>query len=476
VDWAVVVRFPRDLSIRSISNPSFQNLVVVIYVVFAVFVTLFPNGPDSRQFLVSLTDAPKNMAETFGLSDPGSYLNAALELENLNEITVHQVWVTNLWPPGMLVLNAVLLRFFGDSFGLAFAVFTMLIWSTLISLFALKLRVRFGVNGALLLSTLLIISPPIQSWILGYGLFYAEGISVAAFLVGSICLLEMSRQIKYLNSMHWGILAGIFFSIAAYFRTTFSNIQFALLGSAGIATVVLVAALLSKKSNRLVALVKVQVSGIITSWIVLLSLMEPWLQFKNTRDWSIVGDMFFRGVWRERSTLPDFAISAGWGCEINEEFCKEVQDYESVTGALFPIEEMRSETFLTAIFNPIEYVQDRFTFISESWFFGPTSADPKFVGLIILFLFGWTLAVLVGSVMKFEFSSLAIFLSILLLAAPLMIGHIEPRYLIPLQISFFLLPWMISERSSPKQDVSIEKRENSGYRETLTTEERENRG
>jgi hypothetical protein len=436
-----------------------QKLILGLYTSIIVSLSVFPLGLTSRHFGVSLSDSPSTLSSTFGYADAGSYLKAAIELNALDRLTQNQYWVINLWPPGMIWLDAALLRLSGTGFAIVVAVITTIIWTGLASLFALKVREKLGGLVAILSITVLLTSSPIQMWMLDSGLFYAEGISISAFLLGLIFLLRGNQSDDIKRILAYGISAGCSLAVAAYFRSTFSTIETGLM----LFTLFIGAALLIGRfrrlepSSKLVLRKRFALVG--SAWLAMFTLMEPWLQFTSTsirgvRAWSVVGGGFIRNVWVDRDLSADFmkAGGVGWGCEIDPEFCLRVAEYENSTKSPYPLGEIVLKTIQTALSHPIEYLSDRFHYISTGWFSNEVSMGNIALvwGFVTLAGFLLALSTLIRRALRGDIASAFIILACCLLILPEMIGHVEPRYFIPLKLLVLVTPWLGRGKSAER--------------------------
>jgi hypothetical protein len=441
------------------------ELVLVSLIFLTVLASVFPSGVDSVHLGAKLSDPPEKIAQIFGFSDAGSYLKAAIELQNLGGLTTDKFWVLNLWPPGMVLLNAGLIQLFGDGFGVAYGLLTVFVWTTLLSAFGLRLLKRFGSIAAFASSALILVSSPMQMWILGTGLFYAEGFSTAAYLAGLILIIKSSDTRDRKTLLGYGVFAGTAFAAAAYFRSTFSLIEPALLLFAAIFSILF---LLSRYSSTLRNMRSVLAKSSLSfgsAWIAMFVLMEPWLRFTELairpelRTWSVVSGGFFRGAWTERSEMADFlaAGGVGWACKIDPLFCEEVREYEASTGQLFPIQEIAVATVKTAALNLDEYLLDRLDFISAGWFSSEGSMGTPSIlwGVILLLGLACVLGLAIRLIRIQNYVVIAaIFLSFLLVL-PLFVGHVEPRYFIPLKLLIVLIPWILGLKNSHEQKYSL---------------------
>jgi len=437
-----------------------QQIALTIFVFLLVFSSVFSSGLASTFLGGALTDSPDKLAETFGLSDAGSYLSAAIELHDLDGLSANQYWVINLWPPGMVLLNATLIAVFGPNFSIAYALLTGLAWSLFFTFFALQARKVWGWGVAATASALVIASGPFQNWIFSTGLFYAEGFSQLFFLVSLISLIKASRADGTASAVALGMSSGTALAVAAYFRAGFSTLEFLLLLSA--LTAVFCWFLSSRISKWNVRADKLKRLSIVlgSAWASMFLLMEPWLQYtsleiREIRTWSVVSGSIFRGVWRPRDQQAGFVASGGggWGCELDTSFCSSVVSYEEATAELYPVHELALMAVWTALSNPIAYLADRVKFIFEGWFSSEASMGQPGIlwGLIALFGLVTLILTMLKRVLSGEFVFLIVLAMIFLMLLPLMIAHVEPRYLIPLKLMIFVLPWVVGVRVKQHQ-------------------------
>ncbi len=440
--------------------------MISIFLVSATLVTLtvFPFGLETVHFNVKLSDSPELLSTTFGYSDAGSYLKAALELKQIDMLSQNQLWVINLWPPGMVVLDAVILKLFGGSFAFVYALLISFLWTVLGGVFALEVKKYFGTVTAYLSLFFLVLSTPLQGWILGEGLFYAEGISVWAFLFGLVFLIRGTHGVLKTEVVANGVLAGTFLAISAYFRSAFSSLELSLL-----LLFLIFGAFhqVAKRRSQGTGSTSKTANGTIllfATWGSMFALMEPWLQFtthfvRGVRVWSVVGANFFRSVWVDRPSSPDFlsAGGIGWGCQIDPNFCAVVSESERSSGMPYPIQDLVLMAVQTIIANPLEYLSDRFHFLVTGWFSneGAMGAFELATGFISLLVFAYVLVQLIKLAIRGDAASIFILVACALIVAPIMVGHIEPRYFIPLKLLFVILPWLRSRDFFQSNKVTV---------------------
>lgn len=431
------------------------DLVLILFVFLSTLVSVFPEGVDSVHLGARLSNSPNEIVEIFGLSDGGSYLKAAIELSTLGGLTTDKFWVINLWPPGMVIVNAALIEVFGNGYGVAYGLLIVIVWTTLLSAFAVKVLRRFGSLAAFTSSALVLVSGPMQSWIFGSGLFYAEGFSTAAYLSGLILLIKSSQSIVKSRMISLGFLAGTSFAAAAYFRSSFSLIEPALLLMTLVFSILYFAGRYSLSNRRVRSKLTATALPLGSAWIAMTLLMEPWLRFTEMairpglRTWSVVSGGFFRGAWVERNEMAGFLANGGvgWACELDPDTCQEIAASEAATGQLFPISEIVLLTVKTALLNLDQYLLDRFEFISTGWFSNEASGmgTPAVLwGFILLVGFVLVVSLIVRKISSNNYILASILILAVILTLPLFIGHIEPRYFIPLKMLILLIPWIMS--------------------------------
>ncbi len=426
---------------------------LIAYISLVTFISVFSWGFGNSSNGAVLTSTAQELFDIFGLSDSGSFLRASIELEALGGLTSDKLWVINLWPPGMVWLNAYLSTLFGNFFGVSYAVLTALTWSALISYVGIEALRKFGVFAAFTFSSLVLVSSPFQSWIFGWGLFYAEGFSTAAYLSALIFLIKSSRSSKTSARVSLAVLSGTLFAIAAYFRASYSLIESLLLVSTILVAFITLLGHYVRKVRHLKKPSLSLLSSFGAAWLAMFILMEPWLRFveesvRYDRSWTVVSGNFFRGAWVDRSLLPDFLASGGggWACIIDRVFCKEVNEFELSTGTQFPLEQMQQMTVFTALGNPLEYLADRFHFMVNGWFSNEGSMGAinlvwgtiLFVGLVFFLFLALKVLIQGEAVIIFILATATI------LALPLFVGHIEPRYFIPIKLLVLLIPFVIT--------------------------------
>jgi hypothetical protein len=427
------------------------SLFLITFIFILTFVSIFSWGFGNQNLGADLLNSAKELSDVFGYGDNGSFLKAAIELQELGGLTNDKHWVINLWPPGMVWLNALLIQVFGKYFALAYASLLAITWASLISYVAFKVRIKFGLFLAFLFSALVLASSPLQYWIFGFGFFYSEGFSTAAFMWAMILLLESNQTQNRIHIVSLGVLSGSLLAIAAYFRASYSILETGLFVVALLTGMGMILGHTVKSLFRLKALFAPVFFSTTSAWISMFLLMEPWLRFVESsirfqRSWSVVSGNFFRGAWSDRSLLPAFLSEGGggWACIVEPDFCNEIAKFESSTGGQFPIDAITSRTVQAAILNPIEFLQDRVFFLFKGWFsVESTMGNPNLIwGAISLVAVFWLSIVMAKRVLKGELVYVVVFVSLAILLLPMLVGHVEPRYFVPIKLLVLLVPWI----------------------------------
>ena len=136
-----------------------------------VAVNVFPQGINSEFSGALLSNTPEELAQIAGLSDAGSYIKAALDLVETGGLSSDNIWVINLWPPGMVWLNGALITVFGANYAVAYALLLALLWALFFTYFAFRILDSWGLVAATLGLAILLSLGPFPNWIFDSGFF-----------------------------------------------------------------------------------------------------------------------------------------------------------------------------------------------------------------------------------------------------------------------------------------------------------------
>jgi hypothetical protein len=417
---------------------------------------VFKSGFNTPHFVTTLLTKPEIMRESFGQSDAGSYLDAAMSLEMLAKLPPEFFWVINYWPPGMLIFEATILLLLENDkwFGVVLGFLTATSWGVYLGYLCWLLNKKLGVLAGLVALFYTLALGPINNWILDYGIFYAEGISTLAFLVGMTVVINTISSTNPFLFIRNGVFVGILFAVAAYFRTTYYSLIYALLSASAIFVILVLIKFRNeisnfklKKSSKLL-----QALGFsLVSLFTMQALVAPWLNFtqteiRSTREWSIVGEGFIAGIWIERELQVDFLRygGVGWACKIDPIQCRFIQDTQSTGISPLDSRDLLLRGVMVAVKNPVDYASDRLRFNGIGYF---RNEDTR-IGQPINIIYGLSNFILTFALVRALWArALALWPALiigstayLVLFIPNLIGHIEDRYLIPFKLVILLLP------------------------------------
>lgn len=447
-----------------------------------VFFILFYAGIDTAHGLISLQMSSDEIVRVYGFSDAGSYLQAAQNLIANGRSTPEFAWVLNLWPPGMVWMNALILYASPLPFALTFALVSALVWS--VSLAVVTWHFVKSARSIVLvfaLELLVLSTSSFQSWVLDEGLLYADGLAGALLLL--TFALIANRAIKPdVERIIWardGIFAGIALAATIYLRSSYQLVPWVLVGVAAIVTI---AAIITKRRKQPTKSLISQLILLTTSLISLGVLLAPYTlylaQERDRTQFVITENLVYEHVWEDRvkDEVPEWMAEAGstLGCDLDTKTCDEVRDDEAA-GKPWTSEELRDALIGTIVAHPGEFVAHRVFYVVKQWFADETarSSDSSrgFVvtnlnipqGLTYLTLLVVAFGAAVTLVRRGHWIALTIPLAMLGILAPFAIVHVEARYLIPLKLLALLAPMLVlavkkakSRETSAAEEINLD--------------------
>lgn len=441
------------------------------FVQFAILlVIIFFQGINSAHGTFTMQLPPTRMAEIFGYSDAGSYLQAAQNLVANGRILPEWAWVYNLWPPGMVWLDALVLRLSPIDFGVTIGLLTALVWSIVLAIltrpFVRSLKLLFLI---LVVEVLVLGTSPFESWMLDEGLMYADGLATGFFLLGLALLVN---RVRVRGSMSlWvrdGILAGVTFAAAIYLRSSYLLVPWAIGGTAALVVIIALVPRHKHKTQR--GGIRSQAAMLLAASLSVLLLMQPYLSFvqqtMGRTQFVVTESLVFSDAWQNTATdnVPEWLLSSGsdLGCSIDQVTCTEFSDAEAAGNPASP-DEFRNALVKSVLTHPVAYVENRALFLPKQWFgdemasyghvvtdytTGPVSQSasdslnpPQ--GLLYLILLGLAAGASVVLAKRGQWALLIVPVLALGLLAPFAIAHIEVRYLIPIKLIGLLAPMLL---------------------------------
>lgn len=384
------------------------------------------------------------------VGDGGWYLRIAQELSTQNFVDSTSYWWLRSSSPGLGVIEGIFLKFFGVKlFGYAYLIFLAILWSSLFSLAVGKIQ---NLNSLILKYVFFLIAlqyTGIKEWMLGSGVFFTEALSTPLFLLSLIFTVYASNLHNVTKRSLLIGLSSTFLAMAAFVRGTYLFVSYGYVVF-GLLTF-LYSHIFSKKfvyryrfpfieSSRSTSLNLFLVG--IGSQVALMPYFIFSKFYLETKFGTLnSNDFHLQYAWIDPVKDPFKSIGAGWLCLINEKYCqKDFVSQVDYSKILF-------QDLSTFFHFPLEVISSRFKVFTRAWFSSEApGATGNFDAVIqgILFLAILCLILLCALVIHDyelrKFSSLYLFL-ILLLIAPLVLTHVEVRFLIPVKmiLIFYLL-------------------------------------
>lgn len=393
---------------------------------------------------------PKVLMNELGGGDKRWYFEAALNLHNFGYLIPDNYWIINLWPPGMMWTNYLMLDIFPSKrlYTLALIIFTSLALSLLLTVSVKFVIKETNTPTGIFFLVLLLISSTMRDWIISTEIFYADtlgAIFMLLFFIVTLIFILNPRQNLVLP-----IYGGITLAIAAYYRSPYYIVHYSLYIVMVILFVAVFVNFFKLHSNKKIY---EQLAYSIIVLVVFKILTLPWIYFLENQirpgnsSWTVTQDTGFVYAWVVRDDQPDFLKygGIGWACELEKERCEEVNAIEAATPVPYSgilgiqTSEFKKMTLAAAINNPISYMKDRLRYFSIAWFsrdglamnnkINPLLPALQFVLFIILGIYLIYLTVCLR-----KFNALILIFSIILLIAPYAVYHLEVRYFMSLKL------------------------------------------
>ena len=454
---------------------------LVQFVVVLLFI--FFQGVDTPHGLVTLQLAPERMAHIFGGGDSGSYLKAALNLIANGRNTSEWAWVLNLWPPGMVWLDAGIIRFSPLDYGVTIGLITALVWSVTLSVLTWPLMRWLKPALLVLLVEIAVLgTSPFQSWMFDEGLFYADGLAAGLFLLGLALIVNRARAAAPVQVwIRDGIYVGIAFAAAIYLRAAYQLVPWALAALA-----LVIAGMIIAKRIRGLPTVDLgrQAILLISAALTIPILMQPYTAFvqqdRGRTQFVMLDNLVYESVWKNHTvdTDPQWLLDGGLsvGCDIDPGKCALIQRTQS-DGKVFTPEELRNALFESIITHPVQFVGNRGSYVAEQWFadeigsyfhvktdyesgtvsYSSSNNLNPGQGLLYLVLLIAAIAAACILAVRGRWALVIIPVMVLAILAPFAIVHVEVRYLIPLKLIGLLAPILILMlREQPPRSRSLQ--------------------
>jgi hypothetical protein len=366
------------------------------------------------------------------------------------------LWVLNLWPPGMPVLLATMIKLGGGASPiLPMVILLCVLWSITMAAATLLLFSRGGFITIVAFAVLWIASPIFTAWTIHNGVLGSDGLATALGSLVAIALLWVStaqRAKRPRYALYIGV--GACLAALAYLRIMWFYAVPAALGAL-LAIVVIRLIVLRLRGRR----------GEISNgrrgyleWgalaLTFVILCAPWTIYvgkvlhPGNYQWS-TGDYQWAQLWTPPKTLTaeggGFIIAGGgtWPCEVDPQECATLRSEELPTkhpyGGSKPntFHRFELDAVVAAVTHPIAFIGNRFNYSMRTWLSTPGETVGTFgnvgFGLITLLCFFLSIGLLVAASARRRAGPLLVLLILAANVGVLWLTHFETRYVVPLQ-------------------------------------------
>lgn len=161
------------------------------------------------------------------LNDPTYFATAAIDIAKNGWISSANDWIFNLWPPGFILLEALIIKVLGFDAPvvLVLQILAAGLFSIVLTLLYGLLRENVDRKVSFLLPLIIFAFPVSRVFLLQpTGITLGESFAIGFFLIGILLAL---RSVQW-NALRYAAYAGICFALSAYFRSQFEIILLAL--------------------------------------------------------------------------------------------------------------------------------------------------------------------------------------------------------------------------------------------------------
>ena len=165
-----------------------ESILITFLSAILILRIAIPNGFGSLIKGINLEtfSTASAIRKAWGLGDSGSLLDAALTWANFQQLDpTTQYWIVRVWSPGLAVIEVPLIWFekLGIPIFWSLLFFTTCLWLVIVYLLWWKIAPITGRKSLFLILAILLLGWDFE-YFFGNGLFYSEGISLAALILG----------------------------------------------------------------------------------------------------------------------------------------------------------------------------------------------------------------------------------------------------------------------------------------------------
>lgn len=408
----------------------------------------------TKQLTASAT--AKDYIEYFGPSDPASYVQGALLLSGdvlpgvqarvdvsggLGKRLSNFYYGYAMWPPGMFVLNALMLA---PSLDAPLALYQTLVagtlWAIAFGLMASQLATRLSRPLALLLPGLIMLFPLFHNTLFQNMVMFSEPYAIALAMIGMTLLFSYWTRKQAGKQL---FLAGACLAAASFFRAQLYPVAI------GIALLLIGAVLFRAYRNGLNLRVELRRSNV---WAFALAVIVPLGAYTFFHQGQFVNygplaQTPFTTVAYPDAGMRNFAALGGIraACEADSANCARVN--AAIMAKTIRDEDIKREVMMTFLRHPIEFSAYKLPIAWKYWFAdGPwqpvtlayTLDNAIFLGLLVAGL-GMLLAIRADS-MRTDLIVVSLAFCALIFLPPFLLFHFETRYFYPIKAFAAFLP------------------------------------
>jgi hypothetical protein len=365
---------------------SFKHIYSVgfIYFFILMFIALFIKDVTSlysnEMFLTA-----NELLVAQGYGDPRTFIGTALQIVEDGWITSKNQWVFNLWPPGFILLESLIIKIFGPEVPIIFVlqILVSALFSIVLTLFYKLIYINYSKYIAFSLPLVIFIFPVSRAFLLEpLGISFGESFSIGFFLL--FVLLVVFSHIN--NSLKEALLAGLFLGLAAYFRSSFGAILISISFFGLLIIFIFYLFKIWKKREVFEKNIVIRIAVIIFAAFII---SLPWKIYKTSNENMRTSVLIFKTLVKTNATLKE--EKAGWVmhgrgnmmCLVDESTCSNKNNDVLLLARTF-------------ILNPIKWYSIRAEVIGDYWFsnteeimtrpMSKPTFESKFINGIILFM------------------------------------------------------------------------------------------
>lgn len=377
----------------------------------------------------------QQLIKTSQLGDPIYSATAAMDIAEKGWISSANDWILNLWPPGFILLEALIIKLLGADAPviLVLQILAAVLFSIVLGLLFNLLRECAIIQVAFILPLLIFAFPVSRVFLLQpTGISLGESFAIGFFLIG---ILLAFRSVER-NLLRYAAYAGLCLALSAYFRSQFEIILLALTGWGFLLLIAIQLTRLRKSIEP--RLVKSVVRTVAVTLLIAHTATMPWRAYQWINHgkpvWVATSNLVFANSVQSTEHLNSggagFVVAGGGNlvCRIDPTTC----------GDTAHAKELFVKTFTE---HPVEWYALKFDVIGKYWFssvqnwvsigVASTFLDIIANGIFLVALIILVVLLFTRKVRSHDSWILLIWFNIALLSAYLLIFtliHFETRY------------------------------------------------